>query len=307
MDVAVIIPTYYRNGLLFDALNSVGVESDQVTEIIVVDGSGESHAKLVIEECHFEDIELRYIAQDRDRGVASARDAGVEATDCEIIRFLDDDDLLVEGSLSNQMTLVSKSTGVVYGGVRWPDGQEILPTELNKGDVLTQALSLDLVPCFPSTMLVKRELFEKIPPMSSLVSDDIPLKIELAQQTEFETVNTVVAERNGGLGLGEAVETADRRKNILEEYRPLYDQQPDWVWKEAKKSTHLRAADSRISQRGWSKEAIREAAKATYYGQDLVSVGYLASSLFGRPGRDLGKQVYRMIQGKNIEGKLSSQ
>jgi glycosyltransferase involved in cell wall biosynthesis len=296
--VTVVIPTYYRNELLRDAIESTRDNQSVVSEIIVVDGSGESNAETVISE--FEDfpIDIEYIPQNRDRGVAAAREEGIKSSNGDYIRFLDDDDLLIPQSVAKQVQRHEDTgAGVIYGAVEWPNGDIIHPNPEVSGDVLERVLSLDSAPCYPSTMLVEKQLFDQIPPLQKLPSDDNGLKIELAQLTSFEFIDSPVARRNGdGGGLGQELEVALNRKRTVDEYRELYKNFPPSIYRNAKKTVHIRESHALLSDSIWSPRAIFAGAKSAYYGRDVQSVGFFISTLFGRPGRDLGKSVYRTLQ-----------
>lgn len=88
--VSVVITTYYRNDLLRGAVESALAQTHEPVEVILVDGSGEAHARPVAEE-----YPVEYIAQNRDRGAQAARNAGAERVVGEYVQFLDDDDRLL--------------------------------------------------------------------------------------------------------------------------------------------------------------------------------------------------------------------
>jgi len=289
MAVAVVIPTYYRNDLLREAIKSAVLSQPPVTEIIIVDGSGESHAEAIAKSFD----EITYLAQDTDNGVAAARDEGVNETTAEWIRFLDDDDVLVKGAIKQQLTCAEQSNaGVVYGAIKWPNGTVIEPDPAVQGNVLKRALAFDMAPCVPSTMLVHRKLLDEIGPTASLPSDDHALNIKLAQRTKYAYVDEVVARRNSeDEGLGGTVEVAERRAETLAHYREHYDEFPPEVLRQARARVALRQADSRITEMGWSPAAIFYAAQYCFYDRSALSLGYFLTSLFGQRARDFGKQL----------------
>jgi glycosyltransferase involved in cell wall biosynthesis len=122
--VSVIIPTYYRNGRLTEAIESV-LRQDYPTCIIVVDDSGENHAESVTSKYP----EVEYIALDRNRGQNTALNKGLQEASGKYIQFLDDDDILLEGKLKRQIDVFKNDseTGVVYCGQKYVSGEELLP------------------------------------------------------------------------------------------------------------------------------------------------------------------------------------
>ncbi|MFL5884580.1 MAG: glycosyltransferase family 2 protein, partial [Thermoleophilaceae bacterium] len=95
--VSVVIPTHNRwpqmRGTLDGALGQTGVEH----EVIVVDdcssdGTAEGLAGI-------ENDRLRFLRHEQNRGVAAARNTGIEAARHEWLAFLDDDDLWAPNKL----------------------------------------------------------------------------------------------------------------------------------------------------------------------------------------------------------------
>jgi glycosyltransferase involved in cell wall biosynthesis len=85
--VAVVIPTYDRSHLIARAVESVLAQTRSADEIVVVDdGSSDRTAAIV---SSYPGVHL---LRKVNGGLASARNAGIHATRCDWIAFLDDDD-----------------------------------------------------------------------------------------------------------------------------------------------------------------------------------------------------------------------
>jgi len=305
MDICLVITTYYRNDRLERAIQSGVDQTRELDEIIVVDGTGEAYARSVTE--HFDEVDL--VAMEEDRGLGGSRDEGVTASDAEYVHFLDDDDYLHQDAIL-KMEQKAKETGagVIYSGLKWSNGHEVRPDPSVQGDVLSESLTFKMAPCLPSMMMVRRELFEQIAPTARLPIDDGAMKIELAQITEFEYVNealTIRGKTDNSLG-GDPV-TAEKRFEMLDYYKNLYEEQPDWVEREARSRSHLLAGTIAVQNSRWSPTAIRHFLLANYY-RPRISVphlGALIASLFGRFGWSVGMDVYnRYFLGKNHSGTL---
>jgi len=88
--VSVIIPAYNASRWIRESINSVLYQTYQDFELIVVDdGSTDSTGKIVHQ---FHDERIRYIYQE-NKGLAGARNTGIQASKGEYIGFLDADDL----------------------------------------------------------------------------------------------------------------------------------------------------------------------------------------------------------------------
>lgn len=109
--VAVIIPTYNRATMLPDAVQSALAQTvvDRCDIIIVDDGSTDGTADVVR---GFGDP-LRYLRQ-HNQGAAAARNAGICATTCEFVAFLDSDDLWPADKLAAQLDVMERYPEAVF-------------------------------------------------------------------------------------------------------------------------------------------------------------------------------------------------
>jgi succinoglycan biosynthesis protein ExoM len=124
-DVAVLIPTLRRPDSLARALASVQAQTgvdDRLAEIIVVDNDPEGMARSTVDSSAGP-FSVRYVHAPRP-GVATARNAGLAATDAPLIAFLDDDEAASPGWLA-ALLAGQAGTGaeVVFGPIqgRAPD------------------------------------------------------------------------------------------------------------------------------------------------------------------------------------------
>ena len=72
---------------------------------------------------------IKYVRDDRNHGVAGARNLGLLESAGEYIAFLDDDDIRLPGSLDHQLALLEAepAAGMIYGRVFF--GDEECPPE----------------------------------------------------------------------------------------------------------------------------------------------------------------------------------
>jgi glycosyltransferase involved in cell wall biosynthesis len=288
--VSVVVPTHFRNESLAAALDSVAAQIYGAVETVVVDDSGERHAASVVA-----DYDVTYVAFDENRGSNAARSAGFAATSGRYVQLLDDDDRLHPEKLARQVALLESlpDVGVVYCGMRFPDGRTATPDPAARGVVLDRALAFDLYPCQTSTMLATREALAAVfpaPPRPG--ADDLAYAIELAQQTEFDFVAEPLVERGGGPdSRGSSLGVYRGRLALLDEYAPLYESRPDWVRRRALVSTYLYGGEARLKRTPWSAGAVADFARAAWLRRDAYTVGLCLASLFGRPGVALGARL----------------
>ncbi|MEC7126118.1 MAG: glycosyltransferase family A protein [Pseudomonadota bacterium] len=102
MSISVIIPSFNRASVLPRALNSVLAQTRGATEIIVVD-DGSSDGTNALVERDYPGVKL---LTQGNRGVSSARNAGVSLSTGEWLAFLDSDDEWLPEKLNHQLACV---------------------------------------------------------------------------------------------------------------------------------------------------------------------------------------------------------
>lgn len=100
--LSVVVPAYNAGGFLRTAVDSLLAEGLPGLEILVVDdGSTDGSAEALAP------LPVRLIRQ-KNRGEASARNAGVRAASSPFVTFLDADDVLTPGALSSRLRFLSE-------------------------------------------------------------------------------------------------------------------------------------------------------------------------------------------------------
>ena len=161
--VGVIIPAYNCDRYIAQAIDSVLQQEGCQCEIIVIDdGSTDSTAEVLKQ---YGD-RIRYIQQ-KNQGVAAARNHGIEVAQADLIAFLDADDYFFPGKLAAQAEILLKrpDVGMVHSGWQRVDAQgnkilDVRPWE--------QIPELDLAnwlrwkPVLPSAMMFRREWLQYV-------------------------------------------------------------------------------------------------------------------------------------------------
>lgn len=288
--VSVVVPTYFRNDRLRAALDSVAAQTHRPVEAIVVDGSGEAHARPVVAAFRdrVDDVPVEYVAQADDEGPQAARSIGAERAVGEAVQFLDDDDRLHPAKLERQLPLLEHPVGVVYCGMVDEDRGVVRPDPAVRGDVLRAALEMRTFPCITSTMLVDRAIVEELLPLGHRHgADDTGTKIELATKTRFDYVDAPLVDRGvTEAPLSDSWAYIEGRKRVVETFDDIYRRFPPSVRRLALRETYAMAARKRLRRRPWSLAAVADFARAAYYTPERRTY-YAAeclASLFGRPG-----------------------
>ncbi len=158
--ISVIIPTYNRRKFLEGAIGSVLKQKNIEYEIIVVDDGSKDGTKELAKE-----YPIKYIYQE-NKGPASARNLGIKNSSGKYIAFLDSDDLWVEEKLFNQVSFFKENPDflIVHTNEIWMrNGKVLNQKKIHKkggGDQFERSLQLCVIS--PSSVMIKRELFEEV-------------------------------------------------------------------------------------------------------------------------------------------------
>jgi glycosyltransferase involved in cell wall biosynthesis len=305
--VSIVIPTYYRNEALVETLESVFEQQYRPLEVVVVDDSGEAHAAPVAADHD----SVTYLPLEENSGPFAAREVGVRETSGRYVQLLDDDDRLLPGKFEAQIPILRSDpgVGVVYCGLQWEDGPSVLPDPAVRGDVLEDALQFSTAPAMIGTILTKRDLLEDILPFPNRHgADDIGMKIELAQRTEFDFVDEVLLIRgNSSESVGTSWGAIEGRHEILATYADLYAEYPA-AYRKALAETYLVSGQFHLTERGWSTAAIADFVRAVYYAPGIppVYLGSLIAALFGRRVYQRVRSIYSsVVLGDSRSGKVT--
>lgn len=289
-EISVIIPTYYRNELLEEAIQTVLHQDYEPFELIVVDDSGEGHAKPVLERYP----NVKQIIRDTNGGWGRAYTDGIVSSTGDYIHFLDDDDLFLPTKLSKTAALLdaNPNIGVAYSGLVSDVRGFQHPNPSVSGNVIEHALRFDMYPCCTITMLMRRELLFDILPLPSF-ADDLHLKIELAKRTRFDYVDECLVfrrklESRKWVGLDKFAEM----KRVVQHHEPLYDDHPD-IRRTLLAELYEKEGQVRLDQQIWSLVAIINFLKATYYTEEgkFRCTAQILAGLFGRYGLNAARRV----------------
>ena len=168
--ISAAIITHNRAHYLPDAIASVLGQTVRDFELIVVDdGSTDATQDAVAPYLD----RIRYVRQE-NRGKAAARNAAVQLTEGELIAFCDSDDAWLPDRLERQLAALERrpDVGMVHGQVELVDADlQPLPEQNAAHRELfsaahrygaTYASYAFNCRCMSSTILVRREVFEKV-------------------------------------------------------------------------------------------------------------------------------------------------
>lgn len=161
-DVSVVIPTYNRLDFLKTAIASCfdGNDGVDIEVVVVDDGSTDGTCEWLRKQ---RNPRVRPIFQEQ-KGAQHARNAGLDVAQGETIKFLDDDDQLVEGALQDEVRLLKQSgAGVGYGDLRiQQEGANQSVFQQRKTQNLIAGIFDGAIWTHPHVFIYKRSVLESV-------------------------------------------------------------------------------------------------------------------------------------------------
>jgi glycosyltransferase involved in cell wall biosynthesis len=186
-EVSVVIPAFNAAAYLPAAIRSVFDQSVRDLEIIVVDdGSTDDTQQLM----RSQPPPVRYLRQ-ANRGVAAARNTGIEESHGRYVAFLDADDTWLPNKLERQLSRLSgQASRLCYSAFVLVDAR-LAPIEVRRsqrrGTALQDLLTLGNVVGSICTVLCERELLLEAGGFDPTLSQcaDWDMWVRLAARTDF--------------------------------------------------------------------------------------------------------------------------
>ena len=161
--ISVIIPMYNSAETIIKALDSVKAQTFKCYyDVIVVNDGSMDKSQELVENYIFEDNRFKLILINQENGgVSTARNAGLKASNGDLIAFLDSDDQWFPDKLEKQTKLLELNPqidllGCAFDGLYLPNTPD--------GSLLKIDISKLIFKNYfqPSTVIMKRKVFEEI-------------------------------------------------------------------------------------------------------------------------------------------------
>ncbi len=165
--VSVIIPAYNAEVFIQKTLNSVLTQTYVFFEIVIVDDGSQDTTAEIVEETAQKDSRVSLLQQ-KNAGVAAARNLGIKKSKGDLIALLDADDIWYPQYLEKSVQILlnsDPSVGVAYAWSIDIDEEDHLKGGFHvydyEGDVLLRLLHRNFVGNASATV-IRRQCFDKV-------------------------------------------------------------------------------------------------------------------------------------------------
>lgn len=188
--VSVIMPTFNREALLVEAVDSVLGQSYEHWELIIVDDGSVDNTAALISDRYGKDDRIKYLHQP-NQGQSVARNNGVESSLGEYIAFLDSDNAWDANRLSEGVSVLQKNPeiGLCYADVIFIDANSDEIHRVNmprhSGFVFPKLIVDNFVSM--NTVLVRRSVLPSSRPFNqkNRLDEDYELWLDMSVKNQY--------------------------------------------------------------------------------------------------------------------------
>jgi len=284
-------------------LASICGQSHANLDIVVVDDGSTDKSRAIVDDRSRHDPRVRLVEQ-RNGGVAAARNTGAAATGAAFLAFIDADDLWAPTKIACQLAALRKGgerAGLAYCWFASIDEVDRVvslgPQPLEEGDVVQRLCSANWIGN-GSSIMVRRAAFEKVGGYDPSLrarraqgAEDLQICLRVAEHAEFRVVPRYLVgyRRTPGNMSSDSLQMFRSTELVLAEFLAKYPQYADDIDNHLQASRHWfgyrAAATSRV------RDAVQLMAKAlmTHPVEASLHFGSLAvGTVRGRLLRHLG-------------------
>ncbi len=193
--VSVIIPAYQSSATIREAIESVFAQTIPVSEIIVIDDGSTDNLRIELNQF----IDKIILLRQENLGSASARNNGLRHSSCDIIAFLDADDIWFPQKLALQLPLFDNPlVGAVYGNVSFLHNETIQKKTYfdlympQRGNIFLSLFARDYIPML--SVLVRRNILDQIGFFDETIKycEDYDLLLRISKVSEFDYIQSPI-------------------------------------------------------------------------------------------------------------------
>lgn len=180
-------------GYLGHAIESVLNQTFKDFELLIIDDGSTDDTKEFCKK-YLDDSKVQYIYQE-NRGLAGARNTGIEKSQGNYVCFLDDDDVWKENKLQKQIDFFEKNldVGMIFTNLELIDENgNIVGYQKHSanGDIYKELFFENIVDA-PSSSMIKKQVFEKVGNFKEWMksAEDYELWVRIAKEYKIYSIN----------------------------------------------------------------------------------------------------------------------
>lgn len=179
--ISVIVPVYNAEKYILETINSIISQTYDNLEIILIDDCSTDDSLKILEQV--KDPRIRIIKLKENKGVANARNIGIEKSNGEFIAFIDSDDTWEKNKLEVQINFLNKlKSDLCYSGYRIVNSNnEVIKDkiEIPFKTSYSKLLTTNVIAC--STVMIRKSAIKKCK-FKKIKHEDYIMWLELAKK-----------------------------------------------------------------------------------------------------------------------------
>jgi glycosyltransferase involved in cell wall biosynthesis len=206
-EISVVVPVYNVEAYLVECLDSILAQTYADIEVICVDDCSKDRSSGILEAYAAKDTRIRVVRHERNAGLSSARNTGIDVSRGKWMIFVDSDDIVSRTLCERTLNAALKFDAdvVFYGYIAFRDGQTpslnnhcTEPVPANREGLLSRK-------AFAWTKFIRRELMirKNIRFPIGLCFEDVPvhwrLSIESTKPVVLDEAHVGYRQRKGSI------------------------------------------------------------------------------------------------------------
>lgn len=185
--VSIIMPTYNCGHYIQKTIESVLQQTYKEWELLIIDDCSTDNTKEIVEKYVIDYEQIHYVCQDSNKGVAIARNKGMELAKGTYIAFLDSDDVWLPEKLEIQVDFMRKKkcsfSFMTYELI--DEEGRLLHKIIRAPEKINYDTALYNTPIFTSSVMFMKENFKDYKFSYTGNGEDFTLWLKLLKQTDY--------------------------------------------------------------------------------------------------------------------------
>mgnify|MGYP001852767111 FL=1 len=296
MKVSVIIPTYGEPVFLREAIESVIRQTMKDWELIIVDDNNPQtkerrETEVIVSAFCEKDPRIKYLKHPMNKNGAAARNTGLQYAQGDYVAFLDSDDIYMPQRLQKCCDVLDNApyekAGIYTGCEFRRSGKKYnVIKDVKAGNFLIETLAGTFMFCTGSNIFMKRSVITELHGFdeSFIRHQDYEFLVRYFEKYSLEAIPEVlVIKNNENFNLPNPQKTIEVKKQYLEKYKSLIEQQDKKIQNSIYNRQYIAIAESGMRFKDYQLAKKYYEAATEYGGLGLLTrirrIGFLVKNL----------------------------